>query len=193
METQDVRAEEAGGAAGEAAADAEPRSAQETGPADPAAARAEEYLQSLQRLKADFDNYRRRMAADQARWAESALAGFILKVLPVLDNLERAFAATGDADAVRQGVELTVRELREVLSAVGVRPMESVGQPFDPARHEAVARGPAPGVADGAVAEEYRRGYLLRDLVLRPAMVRVAEAGPATEAAPEARQEGEPS
>jgi len=187
MEAEDVPAEPEGAAPAEEAT----REAQ--------AAKADEYLQTLQRLKADFDNYRRRTAADQARLGESAVAAFILQLLPVVDNLERAFAAAGDVQAVRQGVDLTVRQLREVLQAVGVRPMECRGVPFDPVRHEAVSRGPAPGVADGLVAEEYRRGYLFREQVLRPAMVRVAQGdGAAAEpAAAEtetpAGKEGEPS
>lgn len=138
------------------------------------AGKADEYFQSLVRLKADFDNYRRRTAQDQARWGEAAVAGFIVQLLPVVDNLERALGAAGDAVAVRQGVEMTLRQCVSVLADAGVTPMAPVGQPFDPARHEAVARGPAPGVAAGAVAQEYRKGYVLRDQVLRPAMVKVA-------------------
>ncbi len=157
----------------------------------PEADRAEEYLGALQRLKADFDNYRRRVNQDQGRWGEMAVAGFVVQVLPVVDNLERALGAAGDSASVRQGVELTLRQLREVLSGVGVQPMESVGTPFDPARHEAVARGPASGMAPGTVAEEYRKGYLLRDEVLRPALVRVAAEVDQAEADTADAEEGE--
>jgi len=159
-------------------------------PAPEAAGRAEEYLQSLQRLKADFDNYRRRMTADQARWGDTAVAGFILQLLPVVDNLERALLAAGDAQAVRQGVELTVRQLHDVLGKAGVRPLETRGQPFDPALHEAVARGPEPGLAEGLVAEEYSRGYLFRERVLRPATVRVADGSGASDPEAAAGREG---
>ena len=143
---------------------------------------AEEYLAALQRLKADFDNYRRRVGQEQVRWGDTAVAGFVVQLLPVVDNLERAMGAAGDGDAVRQGVELTVRQLREVLGAAGVTPMETVGQPFDPGRHEAVARGAAEGLGEGLVAEEYRRGYVFRDQVLRPAMVKVSSGEPASKA-----------
>ncbi len=136
--------------------------------------KAEEYLQNLIRLKADFDNYRRRTVQDQARWGEAAVAAFIVQLLPVVDNLERAMVAAGDAVAVRQGVEMTLRQFGTVLGGAGVTAMTSLGQAFDPARHEAVARGPAADAAPGTVVEEYRKGYLLRDQVLRPAMVRVA-------------------
>lgn len=156
---------------------AEPTEAPEGAPAPATDARAEEYLQSLLRLKADFDNYRRRTAQDQARWGEAAVAAFIIQLLPVVDNLERALGAAGDGAAVRQGVEMTLRQLETVLAGAGVTAMSALGQPFDPARHEAVARGPAAEVAPGAVSEEYRKGYLLRDQVLRPAMVRVAAEG----------------
>jgi molecular chaperone GrpE len=156
QETEQVAgAEEAGPGGAEAA------------PADPAA-RAEEYLQTLQRVTADFANFRRRTAQEQQRWGELAVAEFVRTLLPVVDNLERAVAAGGDAAALRQGVELTLRQLREVFAASGIQRMEAVGQPFDPARHEAVA-----GAAEGVVAEEYRSGYVLRDMVLRAPMVRV--------------------
>jgi molecular chaperone GrpE len=156
-----------------------------------AAGRQGEYLQALQRVTADFANYRRRTAAEQQRWGENAVGGFVLRLLPVVDNLERAVAAAGDAAALRQGVELTLRQLRDVFDAAGIRRMEAVGQPFDPARHEAVA-----GSAEGVVAEEYRAGYVQQDQVLRPAMVRVGppeaaagQDGPAVAAA-EAPGEG---
>ena len=160
----------------------------EQAPAGGDQGKAEEYLVALQRLKADFDNYRRRVGQDQARWGDAAVAGFIVQLLPVVDNLERALQAAGDGASVRQGVEMTMRQFREVLSAAGVEPMETAGQPFDPTRHEAVARGPVAGVAPGMVAEEYRKGYLLRDQVLRPAMVKVS-----AEAAPEETSAADPS
>lgn len=152
----------------------QPAEAEDAAPAEVTANQAQEYLAALQRLKADFDNYRRRMTQEQARWADAAVAGFIVQLLPVIDNLERAVGAAGDGDAVRQGVELTVRQFRDVLTAAGVTAMEVVGAPFDPARHEAVARSAVQGLADGVVAQEYRRGYLFREQVLRPAMVLVA-------------------
>lgn len=162
-----MEAEETQGGAGET-----PQAA--ATPEDASQSRAEEYLAALQRLKADFDNYRRRVGQDQARWGDAAVAGFILQLLPVMDNLERALEATGEGQSVRQGVEMTLRQFREVLEAAGVEAMVAQGQPFDPTRHEAVARGPVDGVAAGLVAQEYRKGYLLRAQVLRPAMVKVA-------------------
>ena len=187
-ETDEAVAEAAAEAAAEGQAEA--ASAEAAKGAD--AERAEEYRLSLLRLKADFDNYRRRVTQDQARWGESAVAAFVVQLLGVVDNLERALTASSDGPGVRQGVELTLRQLHEVLQGVGVTAESSVGQPFDPTRHEAVTHGPAAGVADGIVAEEYRKGYRLRDQVLRAALVKVATAAVDEGGADVgARQEGE--
>jgi molecular chaperone GrpE len=138
--------------------------------------RAAEYLDALQRLKADFDNYRRRMLSEQGRWQENAVGAFLATLLPVVDNLERAVAAAGDAEAVRQGVELTLRQLREVLAKAGLEPMEAVGQTFDPTRHEAMAQVESAAHREGEITAEFRRGYLFKGQVLRPALVQVAKA-----------------
>jgi hypothetical protein len=109
-------------------------------------------------------------------------------LLPVLDNLDRALAAarTEPTAAVTAGVELIQRELLKVLEKFGLTPFSSVGQPFDPERHEAVARVNRPDLPEMTVANETGRGYLLNGRVLRPAMVTVAmaadEQGPATDA-----------
>ena len=151
--------------------------------------RAGELLALSQRLKADFDNYRRRVNQDQQRWGDAAVTAFVHQLLPVVDNLERAAAASGDAGAVRQGVEMTLRQVHDVLGQAGVAAFPSVGLAFDPERHEAVARGPAPGVPDGQVAEEYRKGYTLRGQVIRAALVRVSRNTPAAEGQPGAGTE----
>ena len=159
----------------------------ETGATGEGPSQAEVYLAALQRLKADFDNYRRRTNQEQARWGEAAVAAFIVQILPLIDNLERATSASGDPEAVRQGVELTLRQARDALTAAGVTALEAIGQPFDPERHEAVMRGPVAGMVEGMVAEEYRRGYLMHGAVLRPALVKVASGdvvdGPGTRGA----------
>lgn len=146
-----------------------------------ALALAEEYRTTLQRLKADFDNYRKRINQEQQRWRQAAVTDLVLEVLPAVDNLERAAGADGDLEAVRQGVGLTIRQLHAALETAGIRPFVALGQPFDPTRHEAVAHEAVPGVADGCVAEEYRRGYLISDQVLRPALVKVAQAETSTD------------
>ncbi len=154
-----------------------------------AEARAEELLAQLQRLKADFDNYRRRMMQEQSRWQETAVAGFLRELLPVLDNLERALASSQGADgargseALRQGLELTLRQFHAVLERAGLVPIPAVGQPFDPTQHEAMMRVDGPGYAEDTVVEEFQRGYIFKGHVLRPALVKVAVALPAAEAA----------
>lgn len=129
------------------------------------------------RTVAEFDNARKRVAREREELIRGANEGLIRELLPVLDNLERALqAARGDAGAaaVTAGVELIQRELLRVLEKFGVTAFTSVGAPFDPERHEAVARVPAAGRPEMTVVGETARGYLLNGRVLRPAMVTVA-------------------
>jgi molecular chaperone GrpE len=138
------------------------------------------------RLMAEFDNARKRAAREREEYVRFANESVIRELLPVLDNFDRAFRAArteAGAAAVAAGVELIQRELLRVLEKVGAVPFSSVGQPFDPERHEAVARVPTASHPEMTVVEETARGYLLNGRVLRPAMVMVAVApdAPATE------------
>ena len=129
------------------------------------------------RTAAEFDNARKRAAREREELIRGANESLIRELLPVLDNFERALqAARGDAGAaaVTAGVELIQRELLRVLEKFGVTAFTSVGMPFDPERHEAVARVPAAGRPEMTVVDETARGYLLNGRVLRPAMVTVA-------------------
>lgn len=129
------------------------------------------------RAMAEFDNARKRAAREREELTRSANEALIRELLPVIDNLERALqAARADPGAaqVTAGVELIQRELLRVLEKFGVTPFASVGAPFDPERHEAVARVAAAGHPDMTVVGETARGYLLHGRVLRPAMVTVA-------------------
>jgi molecular chaperone GrpE len=129
------------------------------------------------RAAADLENYRKRTARDRERDLWSARAGVALALLEVLDDLERALADDkGDADAFRRGVELIRSKFLSALDSIGVSPFVSVGEPFDPEKHEALARVPATEAEDGRVAAEIRRGYRWGDRVLRHALVAVAEA-----------------
>jgi molecular chaperone GrpE len=94
----------------------------------------------------------------------------------VLDNLDRALGAEGSDASLREGVELTRRELLAILESQGVKLEDPMGQPFDPERHQALAHEPVPGVPEGTVVEVYRKGYSYRDRLLRPALVKVAAA-----------------
>jgi molecular chaperone GrpE len=129
------------------------------------------------RAVAEFDNARKRAVREREELIRGANESLIRELLPVLDNFERALqAARGDAGAaaVTAGVELIQRELLRVLEKFGVTAFSSVGTPFDPERHEAVARVPAAGRPEMTVVGETARGYLLNGRVLRPAMVTVA-------------------
>jgi len=129
------------------------------------------------RLLAEFDNYRRRTAKEHAAARREGRRAALLPLLPVLDSLERALA-TGSTDRdFYDGVAATHRLFLAALREAGAEPIESVGQPFDPNLHEAVASVPADGeVAPGTVVREVRRGWWLGDELLRPAQVVVATA-----------------
>ena len=144
---------------------------------------AEAHQDRALRALAEFDNAKKRAARDREDYTRYANESLLREILPVLDNFERALQAARAqpaASAVVSGVELIQRELLRVLEKFGVAPFDSVGQPFDPTRHEAVARVSAPGKPDMTVVDETARGYMLNGRVLRPAMVTVAmsEAGP---------------
>ncbi len=146
---------------------------------EPAAeAEPENYKADLQRMAADFANYRKRNDAERAEFAKFAKADLIAKLLDVLDGYDRALA-TIPADLRAQpwieGMWLVERKLRQVLDAEGLVAVESLGQTFDPHLHEAVAHieSPAP---EGTVIEEFQKAYRLHDRVIRPALVAVAKA-----------------
>ena len=129
------------------------------------------------RLRADFDNYRKRTERERAEIERYALADALRELLPVVDNLERALGAQGgqgDSNDLRRGVEMIVRQLQEVLKRYGLSPIPAVGERFDPAVHEAVFQEESDLVAAPTVAAELQRGYRLNDRLLRPSLVKVA-------------------
>jgi len=134
----------------------------------------DKYLRSI----ADMDNQRKRMAREQAEAIKYANEKLFQDILPVVDNLERASLHARekkDFTALIEGLNLTLREFLGVLDKFGIRPVESLGQPFDPARHHAVAQVESSEHEEGVVVEELRKGYLLNDRTLRPALVSVAK------------------
>jgi molecular chaperone GrpE len=138
----------------------------------------DEYYERLLRTTAEFDNYRKRVERERQTLADAAASSIIEELLPLVDDLERALKAEAGADAAdayRKGVELIHRQLMETLRKRGVRPVEALGADFDPHYHQAVAHDVVEGHREGEVIEEYRRGYLLGDRLLRPAMVKVAK------------------
>jgi molecular chaperone GrpE len=135
-------------------------------------------LDDLQRSRAEFANYRRRMEQDQAQMRVRATEGLLKKLLPVADDFDRALRATPDdvrAHPWFEGIRLVERKLWSVLENEGVKPIEAVGTPFDPSRHEAIMVDEDAATAD-TVVEEYQRGYTQNDVVLRPSMVKVGAA-----------------
>jgi len=139
-------------------------------------AQSEEYLHLLQRVQADFDNFRKRTMHEREEWAKYCSMRLALNLLPVLDNFERALHAGGDdLNKFMEGMELIYRQLKDILEKEGVQPMETIGQDFDPNFHEAVMHEPNQDYPDNTIIEEFRKGYLLADRVLRPAMVKVAK------------------
>jgi molecular chaperone GrpE len=133
----------------------------------------------LLRALAETDNVRRRAQRDREDYLKYASESLLRDLVPVLDNLERALAAArtaGGAGTVVEGVELIQRELLRVLERSGLSRYSAVGQPFDPARHEAIARVVSTAAAPDTVVHETAPGYLLHGRVLRPALVAVAAA-----------------
>jgi len=140
-------------------------------------ARNAELIDGLQRLKAEFDNYRKRMVREQTRILETAEGGLIRKLLPVIDNLDRAIANAGgekQAVALTEGVTMVRDQLIEALGKEGLEVIEGQGEPFDPEEQEAVMVVPSSGQPEGTVVDVTQKGYRFNGSLLRPAMVSVA-------------------
>jgi molecular chaperone GrpE len=135
-------------------------------------------LDRLARLQAEFDNARKRAVREQQEFREYAAADVIKNLLPILDSFERALKAGGDSNSnsndFRNGIELIYRQFQDALQKIGVQPIVSVGQAFDPRVHEAVEMVDTSEVPDHHVLDELQRGYKYKERLLRPAMVRVA-------------------
>jgi molecular chaperone GrpE len=143
-------------------------------------AQADEYLAGLQRERAEFSNYRRRTAEEREQMLGLAGEDLIRKVLAIADDFDLAIENRPPelaGDGWVEGVTAIDRKLRALLDSEGVKTIEAgAGAPFDPRRHEAIATVPGTGRAEGEIVDVVRRGYMLRDRVLRPALVAVAAA-----------------
>jgi molecular chaperone GrpE len=136
---------------------------------------ADEYRDHLQRLQAEFDNYRKRVLKEQTRAVEMAAQPLVLRLLEVLDEFDLALLAADqqpDFEKFHKGVELVYAKLVESLKAEGLEPIHAEGRPFDPNEHEALMQT-GDGEGEPHVAEVFRRGYRLKGSVIRPASVRV--------------------
>ena len=132
----------------------------------------------LLRKTAEFDNYRKRVERERREQADRAIVGLLEELLPVVDDFDRALTleAEGEPSAYRKGIELIHGKLHDFLRKQGVRPIEALGTDFDPNIHQAVVHEESPDRREGEVIGEMRRGYMLGDRLLRPAMVKVAKA-----------------
>ncbi len=132
----------------------------------------DQYLDALRRLKAEFENSRKRQERERTRMLSMASERLVQEILPVLDNLDRALEAGGD---IREGVQATRDQLAEVLANEGLLPVASDGQPFDPNVHEAVMGQPSEEHEEGTIIQTFQRGYVLNGKPIRPAKVVVAK------------------
>jgi molecular chaperone GrpE len=140
------------------------------------AAEKQDLTNTLVRLQADFDNYRKRMEKERDEARHRGVEHLVEQLLPVLDGFDRALAAHDDPayEDYRKGFELIRKQLWDLLAKQGVHRIESVGKEFDPNVHHAVEHVPTNDYPDGAVIDEFQPGYTFHHRVLRPAMVRVA-------------------
>lgn len=128
----------------------------------------------LKRVAAEFDNYKKRSAKEKETMYNSLLADIVSKFLPVVDNLEKALEAKTEDENYKQGVELVLRQFKDVLTASGVKEIETVGKTFDPELHEAVSSVVDENLGEKEIKQEYRKGYMIGNKVIRHSMVIVA-------------------
>ncbi|MDA4136545.1 MAG: nucleotide exchange factor GrpE [Thaumarchaeota archaeon] len=141
--------------------------------------RGADYLVQLKYLQADFENYRKRVDREIRELEDFSTSALIRKLLPVLDDLELAASSAEKSEESKgflEGFEMVQKNLTAVLQSEGLRPIEAVDKPFDPELHEAVERVDGTGNSRDMVVGEIRKGYILKDKVLRPSMVRVESA-----------------
>jgi molecular chaperone GrpE len=134
----------------------------------------DQLIDRIARLQAEFDNARKRAEREKIEFRDYATGSVVEQFLPVIDNFELALKSTGTAEQLRHGVELIVKQMEEVLAKLQVSAIPTVGEEFDPRLHEALGSVERDDIPDQHVAEEIRRGYKIRERMLRPAMVRVA-------------------
>jgi molecular chaperone GrpE len=134
----------------------------------------DEYLELARRTKADFENFRKRVAADIQAAQDRGKAEIARGVIDAVDNLERALEAGGDDEGLTAGVEMVLGSLRETLSRSGIEAVDPKGDKFDPTRHEALSTQPAEGTESGIVVEVMQKGYTLGEQLIRPARVMVS-------------------
>jgi molecular chaperone GrpE len=138
------------------------------------AAERDEFLSLAQRTQADFENFRKRAAREQQAAERRGVSRVVRELLPALDNLERALAATAEDNQLAEGIRLVQAELHAAMAKVGIENFSPKGEQFDPNVHEAMATQPVEGTETGTVVEVYQAGYRFDGEVIRPAKVIVA-------------------
>jgi len=134
----------------------------------------EEQEDRLKRLMAEFENFKKRSAKEREGLYNSLVSDIFTSILPVIDNLEKAVEAQTEDENYKQGVELVLKQFKDVLAANGVTEIEAVGQTFDPGLHEAVGSVVDENLGEKEIKEEYRKGYKIGNKVIRHSMVVVA-------------------
>jgi molecular chaperone GrpE len=138
---------------------------------------ADENHERYMRVQADYDNFRRRSRQEKEDFAKYASVKLIEQLLPIVDNFERALSASKsvkDFDVLIKGIEMTAKQLEQVLESEGLKSIESVNQPFNPDFHQAIMQVESADHEEGVIVEEIQKGYKLKDKVIRPAMVKVS-------------------
>jgi molecular chaperone GrpE len=138
-------------------------------------AERDQLLDRLARLQAEFDNARKRESRERADARDYTISNTVEPFLGVMDNFQLALRADGTVEQLRSGVELILKQMEEALRGLNVQPVESVGEQFDPRIHEALGSIETKEFPDHQVLEEIRKGYRIREKLLRPALVRIAE------------------
>ncbi len=148
-------------------------------------------LEQLQRSRAEFQNYQRRVERDRASWSQDAVARFVASLIPALDDVDRALQAARkakDFSALERGLAMMEKSFRAHLVEQGLKPIDALGAPFDPRLHEAVQQETREDLPEGTIIAELRKGYTLGERVIRPAQVIVSKR---EEEAPETEEESE--
>jgi molecular chaperone GrpE len=145
-------------------------------------AERDQLLDRLARLQAEFDNARKRQEREKQEFRDYATGSVVEQFLPVIDNFALALGANASVDQLRSGVELIVKQMDETLRTLNVQAVPTIGQQFDPRIHEALGTIEREDLPDHSVAEEIRKGYRIRERLLRPALVRIVSNPAQTEA-----------
>ncbi|KAF5419621.1 MAG: molecular chaperone GrpE [Candidatus Methanocomedens sp.] len=136
-----------------------------------------EYLDHLQRLQAEFDNYKKRVDREKSELIEYASAELVSELIDIMENLERGVASakgSDDIDSIVKGMEMVSTQLKDILGSRGLKPIEAVGKKFDPHYHEAMMMTPTDEYPYNTVIEEFQQGYTIKDKVIRYSKVRVS-------------------